>query len=199
MDLAQVILHLRKNVPVFAGRVAGAADFQRGLEGEAQMDFPAAYVIPLEEDAEGNASLDGLYQHVTERIGVVVAFANTQDRRGQGVTALYEPTRLTLFRALLNWRPQPLPGTPQRAERGLEYGGGRPLDFDRARLWYQYDFTLPTLITDDDGWHVAGDPLTAVTVDVDISEPPDGVPEAVVRVELPPADPAIPPRPATPP
>lgn len=157
MNLDAVVLHLRSAVSAFDGRVAGAAEFARGLETEAQMALPAAYVVPLDEDAAENTLMNGLVQIVTERIGIIVEFDNTADRRGQSVTSQFDAMRSALWAALLNWRIDPV-----RATRGLEYAGGQLREFDRARLFYQWEFTLQITVTDRDGWHEPSTPLTTL-------------------------------------
>lgn len=186
MNLDRIIAQVRTHCPMFAGRVAGAADFARGLETEGQLALPAAYVIPLDEDAGENGSQSGLYQNVTERIGVVVEFPNTTDRRGQSVTPLYAPTRAQLFAALLNWQIDLHdPAATRRTPGALQYGGGQLREFDRARLFYQWDFTLGTVVTDDDGWHEPSVPLAAIEERLDLSRPVDGLPEATIAVSFP--------------
>ncbi len=155
MDLNAAIMQLRRQAPIFGGdpitgkngRVAGAADFAQAIEDQAWMDLPAAYVIPLDEDSDENPPGPGLDQHITERIGVIVELDNTADRRGQAPAAQLHDVRTAVFAALLNWRIDPV-----SAAQGLAYGGGRLLQLDRARLFFQWEFTLHRLLTDADGW-----------------------------------------------
>ena len=161
MDLDAVIQHLRDNVPLFGGRVAGAADLANGLVNQGQMELPAAYVVPLDEDAGDNLNMNTLRQLVTERIGVVVEFDNRADRRGQTVSSLYDLTRTALWGALLNWRIDPV-----RATRGLEYAGAGLRDWDRARLFYEWRFELTLTVTDRDGWQIVAEPLLEIDVSV---------------------------------
>lgn len=177
MDLPAVIEHLKGNVPLLGGRVAGSAQFTISMSGELRPEtFPAAYVVPLGEDAEPNDESNALYQTVTERIGVVVEFDNTGDRRGQGVTLLYQPMRAALFRALLNWRAT----DPAHALRGFEAASGAILQIDRARVFYQWEFTLQSLVTDADGWQVAAPPLVEIRANSDT-----GAPQPAFTVTLP--------------
>lgn len=175
MDLVAVVAQLKAYVPAFEKRVAGAADFATGLESQVWQALPAAYVVPMKDEAEANDEQNGLRQVITERVGVVVEFDNSQDRRGQEVTLLYESMRTALFKALLNWRID-----PDRAPRGLAYGGGELVQFDRARLFYQFDFTLQIQIDDDDGFQVGWPPL----VEIDANSNP-GDPWLPARVVLP--------------
>ena len=159
MNIDLVIGQIRANMPVFGQRVAGAADFARAVEDQTWMDAPACYVIPLDEDADENPPGQGLEQHVAERIGVIVEFDNTADRRGQAASEQFEAMRTAVWACLLNWRIDPLAGA-----QGFIYGGGQLLSFDRARLFYQWEFVLHRLLTDADGWQEPVDTLTEIQV-----------------------------------
>lgn len=161
MNLQAVIEQIKANCPLFGGRVAGAAEFAASKD-QVWMDLPACYVIPLEESAGENTISNALRQLITEQVGVVVEFDNRADRRGQSVAETFEDMKAGIFAAVLNWRLD-----PQRAARGLEYAGSRLLDFDRARLFYQWDFSLTSLITDKDGWQVPAEPLTLIDASFD--------------------------------
>ncbi len=177
MNIDDVITQLRANCPLLGPRVAGAADYATGIAtGSAWLATPAAYVIPLDDDAGDNDALNGLRQTVTERIGVVVNWA-TIDRRGQTPAGDLSPARTQIFAALLNWKP-----AGANAARGMAYAGGSMLDFDRARLFYQFDFTLETMITDADGWQYPDTALTGIDA---TSTQPTGTPVAQIDVTLP--------------
>ena len=179
MDLPAVITHLKAYVPILGGRVGGAAEFSAAMSGELRPEaWPAAYVVPLGEDAEANDADNALYQLVTERLGVIVEFDNQSDRRGQSVTLLYRSMRVALYGALLNWR-----GTdPAHAVRGFEASSASLLQQDRARIFYQWEFTLPTLLTDADGWQPVGEPLLEIRANADDGDP---IPPASVHLPQP--------------
>ena len=163
MDLDAVVAQLKANVSMLGGRVAGAAAFAKSVEDETWMAQTAAYVVPLDEDADENPPGSGLEQHVTERFGVIVSFTNEADRQGQHASSQFLPMRKALWAALLNWRVDPL-----AAAQGLQYAGGQLLDFDRARLFYQWSFSLHRLLTDADGWQEPAVPLFGVEFDLDV-------------------------------
>ncbi len=167
MDLAAVVVQLKQYAPVFSCRVAGAADFATGLESTVWPDLPAAYVIPLEDEADGNDEQTGLQQLVTQRIGVVVEFDNTADRRGQGVTLNYATMRAALFAALLNWNADPM-----RGRRGMAYAGGHMLQFDRNRLFFQWEFALEIWISEADGFQPGAPPLLEIDANTNPGDPP---------------------------
>lgn len=165
MNIAAVITRLREGASIFSNRVAGAADFATGLESTVNMTLPAAFVIPLEDEAVGNDEASGLRQIISERIGVIVQIANDVtdmgDRRGQAPVEGVDAVRSAIFAAILNWRPS-VPLLP--AARGFEYAGGRLVDFDRARLFWQFDFILETTVTDSDGWQAPAEDLEEIDV-----------------------------------
>ena len=180
MNLDAVIQQLRVACPAFAGRVAGAANFAAGIATQAWLETPAAYVVPLEEDAADNTDYGGLQQLVTERIAVIVHYDNAADRRGQGPSSGLDAMRTQVFRAILNWRPD-----PQRSPRGIAYAGGSVLESEqfRARLFYQLEFVQTVLITEADGWQPAEMPL--LEIDVTRTDASTGAELSGIRVPLP--------------
>lgn len=166
MNLDVVILRIKAMCPAFNGNVAGAAEYNSGVEDQAWLPTPAAYVIPLDDDAAENTDLQGLDQVTTERIGVIVMFSNAAgvtagDRRGQTTSEQFNPIKWQLRRALLNWRPNSsvenpglvLPTDPgaDHSARGFYASTGHLLEFDLARLFYQWEFLLDVKISDADG------------------------------------------------
>ena len=144
--LSATIEHLRRNVPALGGRIAGAADYVTALQSDnATMQLPAGYVLPLDQEANGNLVMVGLEQIVTRTFGVVVEFA-VADRRGQAPAMRYDEIQEQLCRALLLWQPQAAIGGPGTGRvpnhQGFYLAGGRMLDFNRARLFYQWEFAL---------------------------------------------------------
>lgn len=150
MNLSLVIAQLRAFCPLFAGRVAGAAQFKR-LDETSTLDVPAAYVVPLDDNPGERMSLNDVRQPLLESFAVIVAISNATDERGQSaVYAAHDTVRAQLWAALLGWQPDGL--EDQSIYRGIEYQGGNLLELDRSRLWYQYDFGAYREITPDDGW-----------------------------------------------
>jgi len=198
--IGPTIEQLRAYCPFFGGRVAGAADFQLGLRNyNENMPLPAAYVVPLSQDAERNANLTGYWQIVEKMIAVIVELDATPDRRGQDPVMSYDVIEAALFSALLNWEPA-LCRTPNK--QGYQLSGGRFLDLDRARLFYQWEFLLPWQLTDDDGWQPPeGEDLTGIQVDIYKAPPFEMTPEptyppaaiVVIPTSDAPVDPVLPP------
>lgn len=185
MNLDAVIQQIRNYCPAFEGRVAGAADFSQGVADTSVMNMPAAFVLPLEDAAEipEDTTVPGLWQQVVERIGVVIQVSNSVDRRGQSaVTGIYQ-IRSQIFRAILNWRPGettdggPDPDAPTTEDElatasGFFYAGGQLLSFDRARLFWQFEFALVSAISDADGFRVTGHTLDSI--DMSVTHPRTG-------------------------
>jgi hypothetical protein len=178
------ITQLKAYCPMLAGNVAGAADFRLSLQNyNATLPLPAAYVVPLDQDSDGNQVMVGLIQVVTKRIGVVVEFDASPDRRGQDPAMSYDDMEAALFAAILNWRPE---DCRTLNNQGYWFHGGRFLDLDRARLFYQWEFALNWQITDDDGWHDTGIPLQSIEVDIFKVPPQDmttDTPPAVIVID----------------
>jgi hypothetical protein len=174
MILGPTIEHLRAYCPVFNGNVAGTANFRLGLEDyAASLPLPAAYVVPLDQEAEPNANMVGYFQIVRKMIGVIVELDATADRRGQDPAMQYDIVEAALFSALINWSPVEC-RVPNM--QGYQMAGGRFLDLDRARLFYQWEFLLPFQVNDDDGWHEPGEPVDLVGIEVDIYKAPPFAP-----------------------
>ena len=184
MIIDATIQQLRTYCPLLGGRVAGTADFRQGLENyNAALAQPAGYVVPLDQDSDGNTVMIGLIQVVTKRIGVIVEFDARADRRGQWPTMNYDLMEAGIMAAILNWRPVECRTLNQQ---GFWFHGGRFLDLDRARLFYQWEFALNWQITDDDGWHDPDYPLVSVEVDIFKVPPQDMTvdqPAAIIKVD----------------
>lgn len=187
MNLTPIINALRKRCPTFERRFAGAAEWA-GLTIEHAPAMPAAYVVPLREDASENESQNGYYQAVTNTFGVIVLVSNAADVRGQGATATLESLKPELFRALLSWHQE-----PKDEYSEIVYEGGSLLYMDDARLAYQLEFSFETYLDLSDTYQqveLDGLPeFDGMYVDVDQIEPsatgrPDGRPEAHFKVEF---------------
>lgn len=173
MNIDTIILQLKANCPSFAGNIAGAADYATGLETVVSLPLPAAFVYPLEDVASENQNMGwSLRQLVQEKIAVVVEIDNSVasggDRRGQAAVTSVETLKYEIFSGLLNFNPSGLP----RANQGLRYDGGTLLGFDRARLFWQFTFSLAATISETDGFQYTGVPLEQI--DITVSGTVDG-------------------------
>jgi hypothetical protein len=174
------IEQVRANAPVFNGRVGGAAEFYRGLRDyNTSMPMPAAYVLPLAQEAGENKLMNGLIQIISKGVGVAVELDAQTDRRGQKPVMDFDMIETQLFASVLNLI---LPGC--RMTRGVYFTGARYLDLDRARLWYQWEFGLDWQIDDSDGVQPDSIPLASIEVDIfkGPNVPPGTPPAAVVQI-----------------
>jgi len=170
MNLNAIIEQMRKYSPAFAGRVAGAAQFKI-LPEAANMLVPAAYVIPMDDNAGEQESKNGYQQTIRENFAVVVAVSNQADERGQTATVSLHAVRASIYRALLGWTPEE---DPERYGI-IEYEGGALLALDRSRLWYQFEFAVDMVLDREDTWIFVRDSelpaFEGVDIQVDMVDP----------------------------
>jgi hypothetical protein len=177
--MGALISQLRTNAPIFGGRVAGAAEVYAGLKNyNTSMALPAAYVLPLGQDAEPNKYWGGLVQIVHKTIGVAVELDAQTDRRGQAPAMNFEEIEAQLFASVLNYTVDEC-----RMVQGANFAGARYLDLDRARLFYQWEFVLDWQITDADGVQPVSVPIHQIEVDIfNAPAVPGDIPAAVIVI-----------------
>ena len=167
MELEPIIEALRGRVAYFSNRIAGAAQFKL-LPETAQLQVPCAYVITLDDTPGEQLSSNALRQDITDSFAVIVVLSNTADEKGQGSAKSVHQVRSLLWSALLGW-------SPTADYDGITYEGGQLLQLDRARMWYQFEFSAVTQIADSHGWQ--GPALDALphydggTINVDVVDP----------------------------
>lgn len=178
MNLDNIIAEIRARCSVFGGRVAGAAQFKH-LDQSTNFPVPAAFVIPMDDEAGEQQSKSGYRQEVREAFAVVAVISNTPDERGQAsVNQARDSVREQLWRCLLGWVPEPECDV-------IVYEGGAVLSIDRSRLWYQYEFSsamtigaeMTRLKTDFD----ALPPFEGMDVDIDFIRPESGQPDGEIE------------------
>lgn len=194
MDIAAIITALKaRAAAVFADRIAGAAEYKR-LPETANLVMPAAYVIPLDDNAEPQSSENGYSQIVRDSFAVIVVVSNTADERGQAGYASVAAIRAALWAGLLAWKPGAAHGP-------IQYEGGQLLDMDRARMYYQFEFSAATEIVEADTWQAIANaalgPFETLHIDVDAIDPfdpnrvapgergPDGTLDAALTLSVP--------------
>jgi len=138
MDLGAVVLQIRGADTRFGNRVMGAAELALA------QDFPlvqeSAFVVPVADAAPENRDDTSINQAMRERVAVVVALCNDTNKKdllGASAYSLVDTVRTQLFTALLGW---PCPGTDDL----MSYAGGRLIGYDKAWLWYQFEFEAVT-------------------------------------------------------
>lgn len=145
MNLDIIIAQLRQRAPLFAGgTVGGAAKFEI-LPEVANLKMPAAYVLPLTEQPQEQNSANGYQQTVREQFAVVVCLSNRADERGQGAAASLHVVRAAVFKALLGFQPA-------EDYDAIAFQGGQLLHLDRARMYYQLEFSADYALDTSDTW-----------------------------------------------
>lgn len=147
MNINNIIAALKARCPSFGAsaetrRFAGSAEFS-ALAESTKLDLPAGYVIPLNDEVYEQASSNGYKQEIKERFSVVVVISNTLDERGQTSILAIDGIRAELFRAVLGWSPD------ENHDR-IEYEGGALLEMDRARIYYEFEFSSMTELNEED-------------------------------------------------
>lgn len=177
MDITLVIAAIKERCLSFGGRVSGAAEYKR-LSDTANLDMPAAYVIPLDDVAGEQRSENAYRQQIKDAIAVVVVLSNTVDERGQTPLATVRTMRKELWKGLLTWKPDDEHGP-------ISYEGGQLLDLDRARMYYQFEFSADMELDESDTYQATANAalpaLTKVAVTVD---KPAGTPEVTATINL---------------
>jgi hypothetical protein len=165
MDLTPIVAAVRQRCPSFAQRVAGAAEYAAAL-ASTSLQTPYAFVIPLDDNPGPRQSENVQRQSLADGFAVVVALSNAADERGQASAAVMHATRAELWAALLGW-------SPAAEYEGVVYDGGSLQALDRARLWYQFEFSAETEIGPEDGWQGLDElpGLESVHLDVDAIDP----------------------------
>lgn len=190
MNFNVVIAQLRARAPIFGQRVAGSASF-KVLPEAANLKTPAAYVMPLDEQPGDQQSATGYQQAVKEEFAVVVVLDNAVDERGQVAAASLHAVRLALFKALL--------GFQVAADHDvIAFEGGQLLHLDRARLYYQFEFSSEYAISTEDTWipdrNAELPDFEGLDITVDTIDPfdpnlapigPDGTAEARLQIIFP--------------
>ena len=185
MKLIPIIAHLRAQCPSFADRVAGAAEY-KVVPGSTSLAVPCAFVVPLDDNPEQNATQNSVSQLLSDAFAVIVALDNRADERGQASSDAHHDIRTELWKALLGWEPAEDYGP-------MRYEGGSLIELDRGRLWYQFEFSSDFQIGSEDGYQQeALDALPhfeGATIKVDVIDPiaqpapgPDGRIEFETRI-----------------
>jgi hypothetical protein len=140
------------------------------LPESANLLVPAAYVLPLAEQPKEPSSQNGYRQTVRDEIAVVVVLSNTPDERGQSAAQQLHAVRRALFRALLGWQPAD-------DYDAMTFEGGQLLQLDRARLYYQFEFSAEWEIGTEDTFIAVRDeelpPFAGVNLRIDALDPSD--------------------------
>lgn len=132
MKLTPLIEQVRNWCPTFAGRVAGALDWDPVAAASVKMVVPFA-VIVMTEDAAEPSDANVIRQAITDDFDVCVTVAQS-DERGQLAADVVHDIRAELWRALAGFVPGP-------EYEPIEYLGGSLLAINRDRVVYRFGFT----------------------------------------------------------
>ena len=179
MKLAPIVAELRRRCPSFEQRVYGSVEFS-SIETATNLAMPCAFVLPLGESTGERDSGNEYRQSVEQSVGVVVFVANSPDRTGFDAYDGVEDIKAEILKAIVGWE-----ANDESDE--IEYDGMSILEFNRARLAVQMEFTWPYDIVDPETRHgvdLASLPdLMEVGVKVDFLAP-DGNLEAEALFKL---------------
>jgi hypothetical protein len=131
---ATLIARLKLSCPLLK-MVGGSADFGVA-ETALRNKLPAAFVIPLAEQASPNSSSTVLVsQRVNQQFGVVLAVSNLRDATGEKALADIYAVRQQVMTSLLGW-------VPAGEQTGMEFSGGQLQDMSDQVLWWQDIFNI---------------------------------------------------------
>jgi len=138
MSLPAIIDRLKANAPLFAGNVAGAAEFSAEAEAM-RLPLPMAFVMRNGSSTSEATTLGEVLQLMTEEYAVVIAVDNSTDTLGHAAEQLLEPVIEQVRKALLGW-------TWDTLHNGMTFSRDDHVGFDRARLWHQMIFSTESVI-----------------------------------------------------
>jgi hypothetical protein len=126
--LADIRAHLQSACPALR-QVQGAAEFRAVKAAPPAHLMPAAWVVPIAEDARPSEAANALRQVQTTVFGVLLAVGDRADRRGEAAGDDLDAVKAALHAALIGW-------TPPGASGPVEYVGGDVLEVETAALWW---------------------------------------------------------------
>lgn len=132
-----VVARLRERAAKVLRFVGGAVDLAAAQDDIKQV--PAAFVLPMSEEAGQNEIIGGVQQAVRMRFAVMVAIRNVADPRGEAAIDELVAARSAVLDALINW-------LPAGATQPIEFGGGQVAAVTDRYLWWQDEFTTNTYL-----------------------------------------------------
>ncbi len=129
-----VIDRLKAEVTALHGRVEGAAELAALLHrGQGPQRMPAAFVLPLGEDADPNGHANIHSQRITEAVGVIVVERHAGDATGGEVLDRIAPLLTAVRAALAGW-------TPASAETVVDYVRSRLVGLKAGAVFIQQSY-----------------------------------------------------------
>lgn len=126
--LADIRARLKTACPALK-QVQGAAEMRVIEAAPAAHLMPAAWVVPLREDARPAPAANAVRQVQTITFGVLLAVGDRRDRRGEAAGDELDDVKQDVHAALIGW-------TPPGAAGPVEYAGGEVLEVETAALWW---------------------------------------------------------------
>lgn len=144
-DLSAIISQLRSVAAsrAFFKLVGGTLDYETFKTSGTNAQTPAAFVLPGGVEGGEFPPQTGFRQHIVSAFSVVVVFDSTADRRGQSSANQVPLARQALWRALLNWNPN-----PSIAAYPVYHGDDELLESNGARTYWQFTFQQAQTVTD---------------------------------------------------
>lgn len=140
MKPSLIVPVIAANCPSFENRVKGVADIDAAYEDEkgVQITLPAAFVVPLEDEATDLAVTRHTHQILVETICVIVVVSSSDDASGQDAEEAFQDLRDELLAALVDYNPDETVYVPFWYEpKAVE---ARVLRKTRAQAWYAVPF-----------------------------------------------------------
>lgn len=136
MDIDLIVTRLKERLTGLKS-IGASADLEASVDGVVAL--PAAFVLPISEDARTTAMLGMTESRVTEVFGVVHVLSNRRDAQGSAAMSDLFELRLALRTALVGWVPDLATG------ESVHYTSGRLINLDgKGRLWWIDQFQLTT-------------------------------------------------------
>lgn len=165
MRLSPIVEALRVRCPSFGTRVFGLAEYA-AMDGVTMPELPAAFVVPLDEQVRNLSWGTKVRAEIFERFGVVVGLTQS-DPRGQAAHDSLHDIRAELWAGIVGWRMD--------ADAGpFAPDGGEPVEMDRSRFLYQYDFArVIAMDSGTDGYRPVLDDFAQTGFRIDAIDPAD--------------------------
>lgn len=100
---------------------------------------PAAFVVPVADQAKPNALVNLVSQELTDRFGVVIVTSNRREARSGAAARDIESLVKATRQALIGW-------SPAEAYDPVEYASGRMVHADQGFVWWLSEFVTRSTI-----------------------------------------------------
>ena len=136
MDLSLIVARLKAQLTAL--RTVGASvDLDAAIDGVVAL--PAAFVLPMAENASDTGLVSSTFQRVVQGFAVLHCVSNRRDAQGSAAMDDLKTHRASLRAALVGWVPDASTGEP------VVFTAGRLMRLDGdGRLWWMDEFQLIT-------------------------------------------------------